>query len=131
MLDIQIATDSLLSIVELVIIFKNGEEVDNDQILHENFLIEDMQNVIETCFGVLKNRWVILRSLAFYPIKMQNRIILTCCLLHNFLRRDMPNDLFNQVYCEGNQGNHNDLSDDAISTTETSDEWSEPRNNLA
>ena len=102
MLDIQIATDSLLSIVELVIIFKNGEEVDNDQILHENFLIEDMQNVIETCFGVLKNRWAILRSPAFYPIKTQNRIIFACCLLHNFLRIEMPNDPFNQVYCEGN-----------------------------
>ncbi|KAL5567150.1 hypothetical protein UlMin_030314 [Ulmus minor] len=30
------------------------------------------RNVIERCFGVLKNRWAILRSPSFYPIKTQN-----------------------------------------------------------
>ena len=45
------------------------------------------RNVIERCFGVLKNRWAILRSPSFFPVKTQNRIILACCLLHNFIRR--------------------------------------------
>ncbi|XP_062080062.1 uncharacterized protein LOC133784806 [Humulus lupulus] len=48
------------------------------------------RNVIERCFGAIKNRWAILRSPSFYPIKTQNRIILACCLLHNFIRREMP-----------------------------------------
>ncbi|KAL5544075.1 hypothetical protein UlMin_007859 [Ulmus minor] len=51
------------------------------------------RNVIERCFGVLKNRWAILRSPSFYPIKTQNHIIMACCLLHNFIRREMPDDI--------------------------------------
>ena len=43
----------------------------------------------------------------------------------------MPNDPFNQVYRDRSRGNHNDLTDDAIGTIETSDECSEWRNNLA
>ncbi|KAJ8765440.1 hypothetical protein K2173_013198 [Erythroxylum novogranatense] len=47
------------------------------------------RNVIERCFGLLKIRWAILRSPSFYPIKIPDRIILACCLLHNFIRREM------------------------------------------
>ncbi|KAL7205051.1 hypothetical protein ACSBR2_018050 [Camellia fascicularis] len=35
---------------------------------------------------VEKMRWTILRSASYYPIRTQNRIITTCCLLHNFIR---------------------------------------------
>nr|XP_043616153.1 protein ALP1-like [Erigeron canadensis] len=50
------------------------------------------RNVIEQCFGVLKKRWAILRSPSFYPIRTQNNIILACCLLHNFIRNELPYD---------------------------------------
>ncbi|KAJ8774385.1 hypothetical protein K2173_011634 [Erythroxylum novogranatense] len=50
------------------------------------------RNVIERCFGLLKIRWAILRSPSFYPIKTHNRIILACCLLHNFIRQEMSFD---------------------------------------
>ncbi|MFQ6646258.1 hypothetical protein Gotur_018901 [Gossypium turneri] len=43
-------------------------------------------NVIERCFGLLKLRWRILRSPSFYPMKVHNRIIIACCLLHKFIR---------------------------------------------
>lgn len=47
------------------------------------------RNVIERMFGILKNRWGILRSPSFYPAKFHNRIILACCLLHNFIKNEM------------------------------------------
>ena len=50
------------------------------------------RNVIERCFGLLKIRWGILRSPSFYPIRIHNRIIVACCLLHNFIRREMSFD---------------------------------------
>ncbi|KAL0340077.1 UNVERIFIED_CONTAM: hypothetical protein Sradi_4524500 [Sesamum radiatum] len=50
------------------------------------------QNVIERTFGLLKTCWGILRSPSYYPIKVQNQIIVACCLLHNFLRMEMPDD---------------------------------------
>lgn len=50
------------------------------------------RNVIERAFGVHKKKWTILRSASFYPIKVQNQIILSCCLLHNFIRTHMNVD---------------------------------------
>ncbi|KAL0454952.1 UNVERIFIED_CONTAM: hypothetical protein Slati_0834400 [Sesamum latifolium] len=49
-------------------------------------------NVIERSFGLLKTRWGILRSPSYYSIDVQNRIIVACCLLHNYVRREMPED---------------------------------------
>ncbi|KAL0454243.1 UNVERIFIED_CONTAM: hypothetical protein Slati_0763500 [Sesamum latifolium] len=50
------------------------------------------RNVIERTFGLLKVRWGILRSQSFYPIDIQSKIIIACCLLHNFIRNEMPDD---------------------------------------
>ncbi|KAH6835152.1 hypothetical protein C2S53_003637 [Perilla frutescens var. hirtella] len=50
------------------------------------------RNVIERSFDILKGRCAILRSTSFYPIKVQNHIIMACCLLHNFIRTNMPYD---------------------------------------
>ncbi|XP_073120064.1 uncharacterized protein [Henckelia pumila] len=50
------------------------------------------RNVIERAFGLLKKRWAILRSPSFYPLKVQNRIIMACILLHNFVRTEMHDD---------------------------------------
>ncbi|KAC9255295.1 hypothetical protein E3N88_46124 [Mikania micrantha] len=57
-----------------------------------NMKHSEARNVIERCFGVLKKRWAILRSPSFYPIRTQNKIILACCLMHNFIRREMTYD---------------------------------------
>ncbi|KAG8390918.1 hypothetical protein BUALT_Bualt01G0133500 [Buddleja alternifolia] len=50
------------------------------------------RNVIERSFALLKGRWAILRSNSFYPVKVQNRIIMGCDLLHYFIRTEMPYD---------------------------------------
>jgi hypothetical protein len=43
-------------------------------------------NVIERCFGILKNKWRILGHLSSYPIHKQAQIIIACMTLHNFIR---------------------------------------------
>ncbi|XP_073119787.1 uncharacterized protein [Henckelia pumila] len=55
------------------------------------------RNVIERAFGLLKKRWAILRSPSFYPIAVQNMIILGCILLHNFIRSQMDDDPVEEV----------------------------------
>ncbi|KAA0032054.1 putative nuclease HARBI1 [Cucumis melo var. makuwa] len=56
------------------------------------------RNVIERAFGVLKGRWVILRGNSYYPVEVQCRTILTCCLLHKLINREMPNfDIENDI----------------------------------
>lgn len=70
-----------------------------------NFKHSSAWNVIECTFGLLKMRWEILRSQSFYPIKVQNRIILVCYLLHNFLRTKMSDDpLVNELPSDGAEG---------------------------
>ncbi|KAL0386031.1 UNVERIFIED_CONTAM: hypothetical protein Sradi_2997400 [Sesamum radiatum] len=48
------------------------------------------RNVIERTFGLLKVHWGILHSQLFYPIDVQSKIIIACCLLHNFICNEMP-----------------------------------------
>ncbi|KAH1203536.1 Protein ALP1-like [Glycine max] len=50
------------------------------------------RNVIERSFGVLKKRWSILRTLSFFDIKTQIRIINACFMLHNFIRDEQHSD---------------------------------------
>ncbi|XVE61496.1 hypothetical protein DITRI_Ditri06bG0045000 [Diplodiscus trichospermus] len=100
------------------------------------------RNVIERCFGVLKQRWAILRSPAFYSIKVQNMIIMAYALLHNFIRQDMAIDLVELEYDrqqqqqqqhEGND-NEDEFEEQAMETITnigTSDEWTTYRSTLA
>ncbi|VFQ62738.1 unnamed protein product [Cuscuta campestris] len=74
------------------------------------------RNVIERCFGLLKGRWGILRCPSFFPILTQGRIVLTCVLLHNFLRIHMPTD---NKYC----GRMMASSQSTMRTSETSESF--------
>ncbi|WJX82893.1 hypothetical protein P8452_65599 [Trifolium repens] len=92
------------------------------------------RNVIERTFGLLKMRWAILRSRSFYPIKVQIRIINACCLLHNFIRLEMPTDpMEEQLNVDMEAQLHNeDITNAApINTIEGSDAWSAWRESLA
>ncbi|KAK9985593.1 hypothetical protein SO802_030544 [Lithocarpus litseifolius] len=62
------------------------------------------RNIIERAFGLLKGRWVILRSRSFYPIKTQCWIISACALLHNYIRREMSLDLEENSPLSDNSG---------------------------
>jgi hypothetical protein len=48
--------------------------------------------MIERAFGVLKEKWRILKHLPSYPMKRQAKIILACMVLHNFIRDNHKND---------------------------------------
>lgn len=89
------------------------------------------RNVIERCFGVLKNRWAILRSPSFYPIKTQNRIIIACCLLHNYIRKEMSYDPFEENW-ENLEDRDEDVDEeDTIRIVDSTHEWSVFRDNTA
>jgi len=73
--------------------------------------------------------WGILRSPSWYSVKVHNRIISACCcLIHNFIRREIeadPLDVEMEFHME-NQHEHEN-----INTIETSDEWTTWRDELA
>nr|XP_043619584.1 protein ALP1-like [Erigeron canadensis] len=91
------------------------------------------RNVIERCFGILKGRWAILRDNSFYPIDLKNRIIMACCLLHNFIRQEMVVDPFENEEPDQGTGDNGDGddNDENITSIGTSNEWTTFRDNLA
>ncbi|XP_028788894.1 protein ALP1-like [Neltuma alba] len=86
------------------------------------------RNVIERCFGILKSRWAILRSLSFYPIRTYNRIIIACYLLHNLIRQE-GDPLEDEV--EELEVDVDRMDNPPIQNLDTSDEWATFRDNLA
>jgi len=42
---------------------------------------------VERAFGALKNRFKILYNKLFHPYKTQVKLVLACCILHNWIRR--------------------------------------------
>ncbi|KAL8457040.1 hypothetical protein ACS0TY_035031 [Phlomoides rotata] len=83
---------------------------------HFNMRHTRARNVIERAFGVLKMRFGILRSVAYYPVKTQVRLIMACFLLHNFIRSMMPVNPYEVML-------------DVVSSDEDVDEV-EPNNNI-
>lgn len=95
-----------------------------------NWRHSQARKMIEKAFGLLKKRWSILRSPSFYPLKTQNRIIMACMLLHNFIRFEMPDDPIEELNEEIFSPAH-DLEDDFINSFELSNSWDIWRENLA
>ena len=42
---------------------------------------------MEQSFGVLKNRFPILRKMPPYPIRYQRLFVIACCTIHNFIQK--------------------------------------------
>ncbi|XP_073138231.1 uncharacterized protein [Henckelia pumila] len=88
------------------------------------------RNVIERAFGLLKRRWAVLRSPTFYSLQVQNRMILACMLLHNFIRFEMPEDPLEEVD-EASNCNTENIEEYFIDNIESSPSWELWRDDLA
>ncbi|KAE8648564.1 uncharacterized protein LOC105435527 [Cucumis sativus] len=89
------------------------------------------RNVIERVIGLLKGRWVILREKSYYPIQVQCRTIMACCLLHNLINCEMTNvDTLDENEDEGDS-NYATTGGDHINYIEASNEWTQWRDDLA
>ncbi|WVZ92663.1 hypothetical protein U9M48_038709 [Paspalum notatum var. saurae] len=57
-----------------------------------NYTYSSLRNVIERSFGVLKNKWKILKHLPSYPMHKQSKIIMACMAVTNFIRESAMTD---------------------------------------
>ncbi|KAL0533394.1 hypothetical protein IC582_030233 [Cucumis melo] len=86
------------------------------------------RNVIKRALGVLKGRRAILREKSYYPVEVQCRTILACYLLHNLIM--MTNfDIEDNI--DEVDSTHATTAADDIHYIETSNEWSQWRDDLA
>ncbi|XP_057773942.1 uncharacterized protein LOC130993181 [Salvia miltiorrhiza] len=91
------------------------------------------RNIIERAFGIMKMRWGILRSTTFYPVKTQNRLIMACFILNNFIRAEMPEDPIEQEFDSATMNEQDDVEGDAefIDVIESSHLWNAERDAIA
>ena len=57
-----------------------------------NFLHSSLRKVIERVFGVLKQKWRILKAMPSFSPRRQKHIIIACMALHNFIRDSKLSD---------------------------------------
>ncbi|XP_028099316.1 uncharacterized protein LOC114298876 [Camellia sinensis] len=53
-----------------------------------------LRNVIERTFGVLKQRFPLLRHMPQYDMVRQGLIVMACCVLHNWIQKVQEHDEF-------------------------------------
>ncbi|XP_058740553.1 uncharacterized protein LOC131612821 isoform X2 [Vicia villosa] len=60
-----------------------------------NYRHSSLRMTIERCFGVLKNRFPILKLMPPYKPSRQRLIVIACCAIHNYIRKwNLPDELF-------------------------------------
>ncbi|CAL1352453.1 unnamed protein product [Linum trigynum] len=74
------------------------------------------RNVIERIFGVLKMRWCILRNATWFTPKEVARIVVACCILHNFIKKEQGADSCERTYRDREHELHE--SDEAVAMWE-------------
>ncbi|KAM7278538.1 hypothetical protein ACFE04_005672 [Oxalis oulophora] len=57
-----------------------------------------LRSASERIFGALKERFPILTSAPPYPLQTQVKLVVAACALHNFIRKEKPDDLIFQKY---------------------------------
>ena len=65
--------------------FQNAPEPEGKEEVF-NYAHSSLRNVIERSFGVLKQKWRILKYVPCYPCEIQTHIIVACMALHNYIR---------------------------------------------
>lgn len=60
-----------------------------------NYRHSSLRMTIERCFGVLKNRFPILKLMPPYKPSRQRLIVIACCAINNYIRKwNLPDELF-------------------------------------
>ncbi|MQL88753.1 hypothetical protein Taro_021309 [Colocasia esculenta] len=67
---------------------------------------------VERCFSVLKNRFQTLMEGNCYPFRVQVLIVLACCVVHNFIRREHGEDYYFNLRQMDNVEDDDDPPDD-------------------
>ncbi|RWR86423.1 putative nuclease HARBI1 [Cinnamomum micranthum f. kanehirae] len=60
-----------------------------------------LRNIVERTFAALKQRFALLQIASRYPIKTQAKIVVACCVLHNFIRQwNLDDAIFHEAMNE-------------------------------
>ena len=94
-----------------------------------------VRNIIERTFGVLKKRFPILKGpMQNYMLARQTSIVIACCVVHNFIREQLPYDTYFLEHLDEDMivdqdGLRNNIY--VHISNERVEEWNEYRNDIA
>nr|TKS11246.1 hypothetical protein D5086_0000075210 [Populus alba] len=69
---------------------------DSRELFNQRHLL--LRNVTDRIFGALKARFPILLSAPPYPLQTQVKLVVAACALHNYIRREKPDDWIFKMY---------------------------------
>lgn len=92
-----------------------------------------LRSKVERSFGILKNRFKILTSKPFFPFCTQVEIVLSCCVLHNYILTVDPHDPFlnDESNVSEDDANYYSQTRSQKEHREESRQWVELRDNIA
>ncbi|XP_015612211.1 protein ALP1-like isoform X2 [Oryza sativa Japonica Group] len=108
--------------------YEGGKSPETPQELF-NLRHSSLRTSVERAFGTLKNRFKVLASKPFFPYKVQVKIVIACCVLHNWILDNGPDNI---IYDEARW--YSKLPRSARVATDYGEEhqqWVEFRENLA
>ncbi|XP_039115850.1 protein ALP1-like [Dioscorea cayenensis subsp. rotundata] len=91
-----------------------------------------LRSRVERAFAILKNLFKILTSHPFFPFRTQVKLVLACCILHNYIAGADPNDML--MHEETTQNDEQIMSTQPRSQREQREEnraWIELRDKIA
>ncbi|KAJ1689300.1 hypothetical protein LUZ63_013455 [Rhynchospora breviuscula] len=90
--------------------YENAEELYN----HRH---AQLRNVVEKTFGILKGRFRILKDMHRYKYSFQTKLVIACCVLHNFINRHQSAQV--DLWEDATSGDDSDDSDAEAPSTST------------
>ena len=76
-----------------------------------NLRHSSLRNVAERVYGVAKKRWPLLGCMSAYPFDMQVNLVMTCMMLHNFIRKNqVDRDIFDHLDDDEMYGTNDDVT---------------------
>ncbi|CAI0384233.1 unnamed protein product [Linum tenue] len=91
------------------------------------------RNVIERIFGILKMRFAILRKATWFTPKEVSRIVIACCIIHNFIKKEYGVDEIERTYPDTEPEQHPSADLESIEGTSMQPcaAWTQFRNDKA
>ncbi|CAN0918584.1 hypothetical protein LINGRAHAP2_LOCUS30952 [Linum grandiflorum] len=75
------------------------------------------RNVIERIFGILKMRWAILRNVTWFTPREVARIVVACCIIHNFIKKVQGEDYVERTYRDQEPEHHDSFEVETIAAS--------------
>jgi hypothetical protein len=77
--------------------YEGATQAPTNEVENFNYRHAQLHSVIERTFGIIKNRFAILKGCMPFPYITQAKIVVACFMLHNFIRQEKSDDMIEDL----------------------------------